>query len=68
MLDIVSYFEVMRNVFKAIMFNKIQLILVLMLGIVVIYNYSLFAFEFVDDTFFNVNTGPKGENMCIDMV
>jgi hypothetical protein len=34
----------------------------------VVYNYSLFAFFYVDDTFFNKATGPNfGENICVSV-
>lgn len=58
----------MKNVIKAITYNKKQLILTAMLGLFIIYIYSLFAYYFINDTFFFPAVGVKGENICTTVV
>ena len=69
MLDVVIFSDDMINVINAITYNMNQLLYTLILGIIVMYNYTLFAFTYIDDTFYNTSIGFNGgENMCTTMV
>jgi hypothetical protein len=54
----------LRNVIKAITFNKKQLILTTLLGVIIVYIYSLFAYYYLIDSFWNSAFGTAGENQC----
>lgn len=49
---------------KALTYNGEQLVLTAFLLIIVLYVYSLFAFNYEDDTFFTDKVEPAGESMC----
>ena len=49
---------------KAITFNKYQLMLTALLGTVIVYIYSLFAYTYLVDSFWNSGFGEAGENQC----
>ena len=49
---------------RAITYNKTQLLLTAFLTIILLYFYALFAFTYVDETFFTTAVEPAGENMC----
>lgn len=69
MLDMAVWFDDMINVINAISYNMNQLFYTLILGIVVMYNYTLFAYTYIDDTFFNSSIGSNGgENMCTNLI
>ena len=52
----------MRNVIRSVTYRKTQLILTGILGIVIVYIYTLFGYYFLIDTFWNSNFGEEGEN------
>lgn len=69
MMDIVYFSDDMANVWNAIRHNYDQLLYTLILGVIVMYNYTLFAYTYIDDTFFNDSIGGNnGENMCTSVV
>ena len=49
---------------KAITYNKRQLILTTLLGVVITYVYACVGYFFIVDTFWNENFGVAGENQC----
>ena len=64
LLDVINRFQTLQNVIKAITYNKTQLILTTMLGLLILYVYALFAFYFLSDTFYMETVGQEGENVC----
>jgi len=58
----------MKNVIKAITYRKEQLLLSCLLGIVITYIYSLIAYYFLIDTFWNDGFGEAGENQCTSVL
>jgi hypothetical protein len=69
MLDTIFWFDTMKNVINSIYFNAKQLTLAAILGCIIVYNYSLFAYFYLDETFFNKATGPNfGENICSTVI
>lgn len=61
-------FQTLQNVIKAITYNKQQLVLTAMLGLLIIYIYALFAYYFVNDTFYMSSVGDNGENICTTVI
>ena len=57
-------FDTLRNIIKAITHNYQQLLLTAFLAIILLYFYALFAFLYVDDTFWTPTVMPVGESMC----
>lgn len=57
-------FKVLKNIVKAIIYNSNQLLLTLLLGVVITYILSLFAYYYLIDTFWNDVFGKAGENQC----
>jgi Ion transport protein len=51
-------------VIKAITYNKYQIMLTALLGMVIVYIYSLFGYYYLMDSFWNDNFGESGENQC----
>jgi inositol 1,4,5-triphosphate receptor type 3 len=68
LLDVINRFQTLQNVIKAITYNKTQLILTTMLGLLIIYIYALFAYYFVNDTFYMSSVGDAGENVCTTVI
>jgi len=66
-LDIASFSELMNNIFKAVTYNLRALVMTTLITCIIVYNYALFAYLFLDDTFFNTSTAG-GENLCVDMI
>lgn len=64
LFDIISKFDALQNVIKAITFNKKQLLLTVLLCTVIIYIYALFGYYYLIDSFWNSSFGEAGENQC----
>lgn len=67
-LDIVNRSETLKNVVRSITHNLNQLLLTSLLGVVLIYIYSLFGFFFSDYSYFYSGVSPNGERGCTSMV
>eukprot|EP00347_Sterkiella_histriomuscorum_P021853 403332539 len=70
LLDIINRFATLRNVIQAITLNKNQLLMTAMLGLIIIYIYSVLAYAFFFDMFYNEDInleewiGEKGDMTC----
>jgi hypothetical protein len=64
LFDVISKFDALQNVIKAITFNKKQLLLTTLLCTVIIYIYALFGYYYLIDSFWNSSFGDAGENQC----
>jgi len=69
LLDVINRSDVLRNVVKAVTHNVKQLLSTALLGIIMIYIYSIVGFFFSDDSYFNVDVGSYGgERQCQSML
>jgi len=48
--------------------SKEQLLLTCFLAVIVVYLHAVFAFYFVDDTYYNEGYGPEGERTCVSLM
>ena len=65
LFDIIDKFDDLKNVIKAFTYHKKQIITTLVLAIIIVYNYSLFAYYYLNETFYNYSVGSIGENLCV---
>jgi len=65
LFDIIDKFDDLKNVIKAFTYHKKQIITTLVLAIIIVYNYSLFAYYYLNETFYNYSVGDIGENLCV---
>ena len=71
--DVVNRFSQLQNVTRAVTLNGKSILMTAMLGIIILYIYGVFAYEFVADTFYEgrVNSGKlnrKGDSVCMNML
>jgi len=72
LLDVINRFPTLRNVIQSVTQNSTQLLMTAMLGIIIIYIYSVFGFEYLYDMYFDdtVNVeilNQRGEPLCSSM-
>lgn len=68
MSDAQARFERFGNLLQTITYNGNRLLLTAFISVVLLYQYSLFAFTYVDDTFFNFGVEPAGESYCHTLI
>ena len=69
LLDVINRSDVLRNVVKAVTHNVKQLLSTALLGIIMIYIYSIVGFFFSDDSYYNGDVGDYGgERQCQSML
>ncbi|EAR94170.2 cation channel family protein (macronuclear) [Tetrahymena thermophila SB210] len=66
LLDIINQFPSLKNVTRAVQLNANQLLKTLLLGIIVIFIFSVVGYTFAVDSFFSEEIG-HGENMCSNL-
>ncbi|KAL4441627.1 hypothetical protein ABPG74_021559 [Tetrahymena malaccensis] len=66
LLDIINQFPSLKNVTRAVQLNANQLLKTLLLGIIVIFIFSVVGYTFAVDSFFSEEIG-NGENMCSNL-
>jgi len=69
----VNRFEELQDVIQSVTKNGTALVMTAMLGVIIIYIYSTFAYTFVHETYYddNVNAGllnRKGDSLCQTMM
>jgi len=68
LLDVINRSDVLRNVVKAVTHNLKQLLATALLGVIMIYIYSILGFFFVDDVYYNGDINGVGERQCSSML
>lgn len=68
LLDVINRSDVLRNVVKAVTYNLKQLLATALLGVIMIYIYSILGFFFVDDAYYNGDINGTGERQCESML
>lgn len=73
LVDVINRFSALQNVIKAVTLNLGQILMTAMLGMIIIYNYSIFAFLFLADNFFDatINKGiinKAGDSVCMSLL
>ena len=64
LLDIIHRYQILQNIIKAVTYNWRQLVMTALLGFVLMFIFSAYAFFFIDDTY-NL---AGGENFCTTML
>lgn len=67
LLDIINRFDALKTIVRSVTHNLYQLLLTSMLGVILIYIYSLVGFYFIDEMYYNSDVGPVGERSCTSM-
>ena len=70
LLDIISRFETLKNVIRSVTRNGNQLLLTLVLGLIILYMFTILMFFFLFDSYWNQNIQPNGDAgqlMCSTM-
>ena len=67
LLDVINRFDTLKNVVKSVTYNVKQLALTAMLGLILIYVYSLIGFNFFDYHYYNSGLN-NGESLCTSML
>jgi len=68
LFEIISRFDTLQNVIKAITFPRTQLFLTIILGLVVMWGYTLIGYFYLNDAFWNSSFGDSGENQCTSVI
>ena len=63
LLDIINRYQILQNIIKAVTYNWRQLVMTALLGFILMFIFSIYAFFFIDDMY---NNG--GENFCTTML
>ena len=70
LLDIISRFETLKNVIRSVTRNANQLLLTLLLGLLILYMFSILMFYFLFDAYYNTSVlggATVGQNLCSTM-
>lgn len=73
LLDVITRFPTLRNVIQAVTKNSKQLLLTAMLGLIIIYIFSVIAFSYLYDMYYDEDinlfeTTDKGDSICYTLV
>jgi len=68
LLDIVNRFDTLRNVIRSVTYNLRQLMLTGLLGLIMIYIYSIIGYNFIDNMYYDSDVSAHGERTCTSML
>jgi len=73
LLDMINRFPTLNNVIRSVTVNGNQLLMTAMLGVLILYLYSLFAYFYIADQYHDDNierwiNNERGQSVCMDML
>ena len=68
LLDVIPRSQTQKNVVQAVTRNRKQLLLTLLLCIIIMWIQTVFAYYYLQDSFWNDSFGESGENQCTSML
>ena len=66
--EVVDKFDTLKNVIKAFTHHKTQIITTLLLCMIIVHIFTIFAYYYINETFYNYSIGRQGENLCVGVL